>query len=184
MFPLLEHRLRENLKKACTQHVLEEIGHEVLELEACRELGVTDEDVSRFAPLPFFSAYPEVLAGIAETDPLATLLAISVAEGLPGLSSKPLVSALVKRGIYSPKLAAHQNVDEQLDHGLVTRRLVQYVPWVESETARQSVRRFLLIVDLSQLCWRQLASYADANDVPTVPVTFGMPAQKVLNTFL
>jgi hypothetical protein len=181
-YTLLQHRLRQDLRKACTQYLTEEIGHEVHELETCRQLGVQDDELAKFSPLPFFSAYPEVLGAIAETDPFAYCLAISVSEGLPG-AGKPLVSALEKRGIFGHDLAQHQSIDERLDHAMATRRIMQHVPWVESETARRSIQRFLFVVELSQLGWRQLAHYAEASELPAVPVTLGMSAQQILTTF-
>jgi hypothetical protein len=183
LYTLLENRLRRDLKKACTQYLLEEIGHEVHELDACRELGVQDEEVAQFTPLPFFAAYPEVLGAIAEMDPLACCLAISVAEGLPG-AGKPLVSSLTQRGISGPVLGYHQSIDERLDHELATRRLMQNIPWVATEAARRSIRRFLYAVELSQVGWHQVANYAEAEMLPTVPVIFGMSAQQVLSTFV
>jgi hypothetical protein len=183
LYTLLEHRLRQDLKQACTQYLLEEIGHEVHELDACRELGVGDDEVAKFTPLPFFAAYPEVLGAIAEVDPLAYCLAISVAEGLPGVG-KPLVRSSAQQGISGSAHVYHQSIDERLDHELATRRLTQHIPWIESDAARQSIQRFLYTVELSQLCWHQLANYAEAEMLPIMPVIFGMSAQQVLNTFV
>ena len=182
VYTFLTHSLRDDLKAAGTQYLTEEIGHQVHELEACRQLGLRDEDVARFAPLPFFAAYSDVLGAIAELDPLAFCLAVSVAEGLPG-AGKPIASALAARGIGGESLVAHQRIDERLDHTLVTRRLMQHIPWVGSEAARTAIQRFLFVTDLSQLCWRQLASYADTAALAPVPVVFGMSPQQVLRTF-
>ena len=98
LYAFLQNNLRADLKAEGTRYLLEEIGHEVHELEACRELGVLDQEIARFAPLPFFLAFPEVLGAVAEFDPLAFCLAVSVAEGLPG-TSKPIADALAKRGV-------------------------------------------------------------------------------------
>ena len=125
-----------------------------------------------------------MLGAIAERDPVAYCLAVSVAEGLPGCPSKPLITALAKRGIVGSGLAAHKDIDERLDHALVTRRLMQHIPWVESDAASRSIRQFLFVVELSQLCWRQLANYAEADVFSTVPVAFGMSARQVLDTFV
>jgi hypothetical protein len=182
VYGFLQHRLREELRQEGTRYLLEEVGHEVHELEACHDLGVTDQAIAGFAPLPFFAAYPDALAAIAEADPLAFTLAISVAEGLPG-GGKPIVKALTERGIAGPNLAAHQGIDEQLDHALVTRKLMQHIPWVEPEIAHLAIRRFLFIADLSQMGWRQLASYAGTPALPLVPVTLGMSPQQVLKVF-
>jgi hypothetical protein len=182
IYAFLQNNLRAELRAAGTRYLLEEIGHEVHELAACHELGVLDHEIARFAPLPFFSAYPEVLGAVAEIDPLACCLAVSVAEGLPG-TIKPIAAALAKRGVVENSLAVHQAIDERLDHTLMTRRLMQHIPWVEPASARRAVQRFLPIVELSQLCWRQLADYARVPTFPAVPTAFGMSAADVLTTF-
>jgi hypothetical protein len=181
IYAFLQNNLRADLRATGTRYLLEEIGHEVHELAACRELGVLDHEIAEFAPLPFFSAYPEVLGAVAELDPLAFCLAVSVAEGLPG-TSKPIVTALAKRGVVENSLAAHQAIDERLDHALMTRRLMRHIPWVEPASARRAAQRFLTIVELSQLCWRQLANYAQVPGFPAVPKTFGMSAADLLTT--
>jgi hypothetical protein len=178
----LQNNLRAELRATGTRYLLEEIGHEVHELAACRELGVLDDEIARFAPLPFFAAYPEVLGAVGELDPLAFCLAVSVAEGLPG-TSKPIAAALAKRGVVEDSLATHQAIDERLDHTLMTRRLMQHIPWVEPASARRAVQRFLPIVELSQLCWRQLADYAQMPALPAVPTAFGISAADLLTTF-
>jgi hypothetical protein len=178
----LQNNLRAELRATGTRYLLEEIGHEVHELAACRELGMRDDEIARFAPLPFFAAYPEVLGAIAELDPLAFCLAISVAEGLPG-TRKPIAPALVKRGLIENSLAAHQAIDGQLDHALMTRRLMQHIPWIEPAAAGRAVQRFLTVVELSQLCWRQLADYARVPAFPAVPIAFDMSAADLLTTF-
>jgi hypothetical protein len=182
LYTFLEHNLRADLRTAGTRYLLEETGHEVHELEACRELGVSDQEMARFAPLPFFSSYPDVLGAVAEIDPVAFCLAVSVAEGLPG-ASKPIAAALAKQGVVGNSLAAHQSIDESLDHALVTRRLMRHVPWVEPAAALRAIQRFLLIVELSQLCWQQLAEYGQAQAFPEVPVAFGMSGADLLATF-
>jgi hypothetical protein len=60
---------------------------------------------------------------------------------------------------------------------------MRHVPWVEPAAAQRAIQRFLLIVELSQLCWQQLANYAQAHTFPAVPVAFGMSAADLLATF-
>jgi hypothetical protein len=182
VYAFLGQDLRPELRMAGTHYLQEEIGHEVHELEACRDLGVPDHAIAQFAPLPFFAAYPDVLGAIAEIDPLAFLLSISVAEGLPG-AGKPLAAALASKGIVGASLTAHQGIDERLDHALMTRRLMRHVPWVEPSQAQRAISRFLFVVELSQLGWRQLANYAEATARPEVPVSFGLSARDLLMTF-
>jgi hypothetical protein len=181
IYAFLQNDLRADLRAAGTSYLLEEIGHEVHELAACRELGVLDDEIALFAPLPFFSAYPEVLGALAELDPLAFCLAVTVAEGLPG-TTKPIAAALAKRGVIENSLAAHQAINERLDHTLMTRRLMRHVPWVGPASARRAIQRFLSIVELSNLCWRQLANYARVPQLPAVPLAFGISAADLLTT--
>jgi hypothetical protein len=176
----LRYRLRNSIRAVGFRYLLEEYGHEVHELDACRELGVSESRVKSFAPLPFFVAYPEILGLIAETDPLAFCLAITVAEGLPG-TNKPIVDALAAQGICGESLSSHQNIDVELNHTLFTRRLLCEVPWVEADTARNAIHKFLFMVELSQLAWSQLACYVQANEPPLVPEAFSLSHLDILS---
>jgi hypothetical protein len=176
----LRYRLRDSVRAVGFRYLFEEYGHEVHELEACRELGVPESAVRTFAPFPFFVAYPEILGLIAETDPLAFCLSITVAEGLPG-ANKPIVDALAAQGISGESLSAHQDIDVKLDHALFTRRLLREVPWIETTIARNAIRGFLYLVELSQLAWGQLACYAKATTHPLVPKAFGLTPSDILS---
>jgi hypothetical protein len=176
----LRFRLRDPVRAIGFRYLFEEYGHEVYELNACRELGVPESKVLTFAPFPFFVAYPEILGLIAETDPLAFCLSITVAEGLPGVS-KPIVDALAAQGICGESLSSHQEIDLKLDHALFTRKLLHKVPWIETMVARNAIRRFLFLVELSQLAWQQLARYAEATVHPLPPETFGLTPRDVLS---
>jgi hypothetical protein len=60
---------------------------------------------------------------------------------------------------------------------------MRHVPWVEPSQAQRAIRRFLFVVELSQLGWRQLSNYAEATARPEVPVSFGLSARDLLMTF-
>ena len=176
----LRYRLRNPLRDLGFRYLMEEYGHEIHELEACLDLGLREDEVREFAPLPYFLAYPEVLGFIAQIDPLAFCLSVTVAEGLPG-TTKPIVRALAAKGVTSPNLAAHQEIDVKLDHTLFTRRFLQTIPWVESEVARRSIERFLFVLELSQLCWSQVVRYVEHARVELVPREFDLTPAEVLS---
>jgi hypothetical protein len=175
----LRHQMRAPLKATGWRYLMEEYGHEVHELRACLHLGVTDAEMADFSPLPFFSAYPDILSLIAEEDPLAFCLSVTIAEGLPG-TTKPIADALQKSGLSAESLTAHQDIDEALDHSLYTRRFLQHVPWIAGPAAERAIRRFLFLLELSQSCWSELAWYVASPTLPVVPRALGLSPREVL----
>lgn len=178
---LCRNRLDESLHAVARRYLAEELGHEVHELNTCIELGLTTADVRRFAPFPFFAAYPDILGCLAERNPVAFCLAVTVAEGMPG-AGKELPRALARAAVDAPSLAAHSAIDVRLDHGMFTRRFFAEIPWVPSDLARSAIRDFLFVVELSQRGWRQLAAYASST-LPVVSLPFGMTPQEVITSW-
>lgn len=175
----VRYRVKEPLRQVSMQYLIEEIGHETYELKACRSLGISDEDVFACAPLSSFVAYPEILALLAETDPLAFCLSITVAEGLPG-TAKPIAGELAEHDISGEELKAHQTVDELLDHSVFTRRFLSQFRWIDGKSAARAIERFLFIAEVSQMCWFELDKYVRAADVPIIPMAFSLnPAQAI-----
>jgi hypothetical protein len=174
----LRNRLNESLHAVGRRYLAEELGHEVHELDTCIELGLTAADVRRFAPFPFFAAYPQILGCLAERNPIAFCLAVTIAEGMPGVE-KELSRALATSGIEAPSFSAHSAIDVQLDHGMFTRRFLGEIPWVPSELALSALSDFLFVVELSQYGWRQLAAYS-ATSLPVTSLPFAMTPEEVI----
>ena len=170
---LLRWRLRPGLRQVAFSYLLEEQGHEVHERAACRSLGLSDEEIDLFAPLPFFEVYCDVLCDIAERDPLGFLMSVIAAEGMPG-QRKPLAGLLARQGMDDPSIAAHTDLDEQLDHSQFPRSLLRQVPWVGEVEARAALSSCLFAIEISQAAWRQLAAWASDTKLPSVPEPFAL----------
>jgi hypothetical protein len=139
-----------------------ELGHETHEREACLRLGLGDPDIDRFLPTPLTGAYVDVLAHCAEVDPVAFLLCITFAEGLPG-TVKRLPSQLeAALGEAPGALDGHAVLDASLDHGQMARRLATLAGHVDALEGAQAMERFHDVLGLSQAAWRQVASAAAA----------------------
>lgn len=171
----LRYRLHEPVRSVGFRYLSEEQGHEVHELAACLELGLSEQDVREFAPFPLFMSYPEVLGLLAEGDPLSFCLAVTVAEGLPG-TDKPLARALAASGVRADSLASHSDIDIVLDHAQFTRRLLSEVPWVTPAAAARAIANLLFVVELSQLAWVQIARYSQRSDLAVTPRAFSLSA--------
>ena len=176
----LRYRLREPIRDVGFRYLWEEQGHEVHELEACLQLGLTAVDVGDFAPFPLFMAYPEVLGLYAEANPLTFGLAITVAEGMPG-TNKPIAQALDAQGVRGESLSTHQQIDIDLDHEQFTRRLLHHIPWIEADVAADALEDFLFVVELSQLAWWQIANYSIIRNLPRAPKAFALSPEQVLS---
>ena len=175
---LLRFRLGADLRSLVLQYLREEMGHEIHESETCRELGISEEDLSCFAPLAGFAAYPELLGDLAERRPLSFLLTMTVAEGLPG-SGRRLTERLAEAGVAASALTAHDEIDEQLDHEMVTRTMLSRLDWVAGSAATGAIADFLGIVELAYMAWHTLSRYVAAG-LPDSPRAFGLTPDLVL----
>lgn len=171
----LAHGLRRDVRALGYRYFFEEYGHDAHEREAARALGLSDEQIETFAPLPLLGAYPELLAAYAARDPLAFCLCITVAEGLPH-SAK--AARLVRAPGFEAELTAHAQIDVELDHASFTRRLLSLVPAVGDEAYRVALRRFLIVLELSQRAWAALARYAGSGG-PVPPPPFATSAREL-----
>lgn len=174
---LLRFRLGAGLRDLAARYLREEMGHEVHEAHTCRELGVTDPDLAEFAPLAWFAAYPELLGDLAERRPLSFLLAMTVAEGLPG-SGRRLTELLVEHRDGGDDLVAHDEIDRQLNHEMVTRTFLSQLDWVSGPSACEAIADLLRIVELAHAGWQMLSRYVAAG-LPVTPRPFGMTADVV-----
>jgi hypothetical protein len=174
----LRFRLRGPLRRVGFEYLLEEYGHEVHELEACRHLGLKDEEIDRFAAMPLFEVYPDILAYLAEIDPLALCFCVAIAEGLPG-EKKPLPDLLAARGLQDPSFAAHAELDVDLNHSRFPRQLLGTIPWLTGSGAVASLRHFLFVLEMSQLGWKYVARYAEDAALPLVPTAFGLSPESM-----
>jgi hypothetical protein len=157
------------------------MGHELHELRMCHALGVTSSDLARFAPLALLAACPELLGVWAERRPLSFLLAMTIAEGLPGSGARlpeRLAERLAADGIDTTTITAHDDMDQQLNHEMVTRTLLAQLDWVTGAAAAEATSDLLLLIEIAHAGWQILSRYVAAG-LPTTPRPFAMTADVV-----
>jgi hypothetical protein len=170
---------RASLLAAGFRYLVDEVGHDIHEREACIALGIADSDIELFSPLPLFCTYPLLLDILAQEDPLSFCLCVMLSEGLPG-TRKPILDRLRRRGLDHPVFKAHQEIDEDHDHSLICRGLVAAYPYVSAERARLSIHRFLAAAEFSQRCWVEVAAYSMSADLPLVPRAFSLDKSVII----
>ncbi|ETZ22829.1 hypothetical protein [Pedobacter sp. V48] len=170
----LRPQLNRKTKIIGFDYLLEEIGHDAHEREACILLGLTEEQIDTFAPLPFFTVYADIIGYLSEKSPLTFCMAILVAEGMPG-EKKKIADALANQGIDHEELAVHTELDLSLNHTYYPRKMMSSFPWISGQNRVDATRNFLFILELSQLCWKQLARYAANEKLNDVPLAFKIP---------
>jgi len=158
LLPLLRLKSSPGLRTRLRGYFIEELGHEEHELEACAQLGPSRADILELVPVPFMAAYVDVLAHLAEADPTAFLLCITIAEGLPG-STKSLPDELAA-ALGGAALSKHAAIDAALDHSFKARELAFDWHPVPRAEGREALRRFASILALTQQAWRQVAAAA------------------------
>jgi len=170
----LAHRLRRDIRKLGYQYFFEEYGHEVHEREAVQALGIDNDKVESFSPLPLIGAYSELISAYAATDPLTFCLLLIASEGLPN-TPKAATLALSAIASTDERLATHAELDVRLDHTSMARRLLSRVPSISEAAYCLALRRFLTTLEVSQRGWISIAKYAGI-DAPVAPAAFGVPA--------
>jgi len=151
------------------------------ERDACLRLGLTDDDMERFVPLPFFAVYTDLLSCIAEIDPLGFCFSLVVSEELPG-TCKPIAAALAARGFTAGELQSHTQIDIERDHTSFARRLARQWPSVSPDRFATAARHMLFMVEVSTAARDQLMSYClsgKARDM--APAVFSLRPDDVLS---
>jgi hypothetical protein len=169
---LLHHRLGLEMRELVTRYLVEEAGHEVHEVEACRSLGVDEAELAEFAPLAWFAVHPDVLTDLAVLRPVSFLVSVTVAEGFPH-GARRVSEMLHNGGDQDPTLTQHDFLDRDLAHEGVTRTLLGAISWVDADVARQAIADFLLVTELTHAGWQQLANYVAA-ELPATPRAFAI----------
>jgi len=175
----LRSPLRPGLKAEGTRYLLEEVGHDEHEKEACLSLGLSEAEIMSFAPLPYFHAYVEILDYVATADPLAFCMSVAVAEGMPG-QRKRLADAITAAGYGDEALQVHTDLDMALEHSRFPRLLISQVPWTGERELLDALRIFLVVLEVSQLAWVELANFAsDVRELLT-PKAFMFPPERMV----
>lgn len=178
----LQYRMRTSLRNVGFQYLLEEIGHDVHEKEACIRLGLTENDILKFSPLSFFEVYSEIIAYLSELVPLSFCLSVIVAEGMPG-QKKIITDKLAAQGIDDPDLAIHTELDLELNHTYYPRELMKNIRWISGKERLEAIQNFLFVLELSQLGWTQIARYAANSKLPLVPIAFQATPEMIINNY-
>ena len=175
----LRNQLPEALRRVGYEYLLEEVGHDAHEKDACIKVGLTEDDIAAFSPLPLFYAYPDVLSYFAEIQPVSFCLCVAIAEGLPG-QKKMIADALSVKGFSDPDLAVHTELDLELNHSYYPRKLMSKVLWIDASVRYSCFQNFLFTLEMSQFAWRQLANYSE-HAVHEVPKAFEMSPAEVIS---
>jgi len=167
--PLLRLRVGAEARSLFRAYYAEELGHEEHERAACRAVGLSDAQIDESTLPPLMGAYLDVMAYLAEIDPLPFCLCVIVAEGLPGRRKtlpEKIAHALGETGL---DLGAHVEIDEALNHGQMARRLVRTFGTVGAADGTRALSRFLDVLYMSQAAWRELGVWSTAGLAPRVP---------------
>jgi len=184
ILPMLGKRLRSSLRDGLFSYYAEEVGHEAFELDTCLALGLDRDAVVSAVPLPAFTAYLDVFAHVAEVDPVGFLVSVMVTEGLPGTRT-PVNDLLEAAGALDGTPAAeimrrHEEVNVELDHTTLARRLLAAVNSVAPATQRRALDHMLLLLELNFRAWEDLHRYYTNAAVPPLHGAFGTPPDQLV----
>ncbi len=164
LLPVLARNPAAPLRAVLWQYLREELGHEDYELAACMRLGLSEAHVRASVPLPAFSAFHRLMAHAAAAHPIAWVMALPLAEGLPN-ERKPLPELLARYGLQDASLSAHVALDQAMDHGWMARRIAAGMGSVDAREWRHAATLVAAIWIATRLGWEQVvARFGGARD--------------------
>lgn len=146
------------LRRLVWRYLQEELGHEQFEMDACRSLGLSEDQVQSNVPLPAFSAFHRVIACSSGADVLSWMLAIPLAEGLP-YELKPLPTFMSGLGLQDARLSAHVALDDSMDHAWIPRKMLHQYSSLKVDEWRTAMRKVGLVWLLTRTGWDQLVAH-------------------------
>ncbi len=160
---ILPKRLNTPLRKKAFQYYAEELGHDVLEYQSCRELGLTDAQIQHAQPLPLHYAYVDVFTQLGELDPVGYAVSILVTEGMLGVES-PLDEPYKRLVGEFRALDKHILLNEKYHHTSIPRLFMAEVKSVSPATQRLAVSYMLLVLELNYRAWDDLLDHYQHGD--------------------
>jgi hypothetical protein len=158
------------LRRLVWRYLQEELGHEQYEMDACRSLGLSEDDVRSNVALPAFSAFHRVIACTSGADVLSWMLSIPLAEGLP-YEVKPLPSFIGGLGLQDARLSAHVALDSAMDHAWIPRKMLHQFSSLEVDEWRTAMRKVGLVWALARAGWDQLVAHFGESKGSTIAIS-------------
>jgi hypothetical protein len=157
VLPVLTRNSASSVRALVWRYLQEELGHEDYELAACLRLGLRDREIRANVPLPAFSVFHRLMAHAAALHPVVWLMALPLAEGLPG-ERKPLPGVLARDGLQDAAFGAHVEADMNMDHAWMARRIAALLGPLDAATFRQAARLTATAWTLTRQGWEQVVT--------------------------
>ncbi len=155
---ILPKRLNPALRARAFRYYTEEVGHDVLEYQSCRELGLTDEQIQTTQPLPLHYAYVDVFTQLGVVDPVAYAVSIFITEGVLG-AVNPLDEPYKRLVGQFLALDKHILLNEKYHHTSIPRLFMADVKSVSPATQRLAMSFMMLVMELNYRAWDDLLAH-------------------------
>ncbi len=179
---LLPRRLNASLRTKAFRYYAEEVGHDALEYQSCRELGLSEEQIKGAQPLPLHYAYVDVFTQLGMMDPVAYIVSIFITEGVLGADS-PLDEPYKRLVGEFMSLDKHILLNEKYHHTSIPRLMMAEVKTVSPAVQRLAMGYMLLVLELNYRAWDDLLAYYRRGEqrffrvLPKVPPPSMTPAR-------
>lgn len=161
---LLPRRLNAALRAKAFRYYAEEVGHDALEYQSCRELGLSEEQIKGAQPLPLHYAYVDVFTQLGMMDPVAYIVSIFITEGSLGVDS-PLDEPYKRLVGEFMSLDKHILLNEKYHHTSIPRLMMAEVKAVSPAVQRLAMGYMLLVLELNYRAWDDLLAYYRRGDL-------------------
>lgn len=165
--PLLGMRLAPPLRAQVFRYFNEEYGHEALEANTCKALGIDESELKRSVPLPLHTAFVDLLTLVATHDPIAAFGAVIFMEGMFGSPPGTSTRLCDRLGIDADLRAAickHDELNLMLHHNSLSRTLFEPIGAIGSAEQSAVSRQMLFLLELNRRAWDEVATFYGPQD--------------------
>lgn len=160
---ILPKRLNHEMREKAFRYYKEEVGHDVLEYDSCKELGLSEEQIDGTEPLPLHYAYVDVFTQLGVIDPVTYATSIFVTEGIIGVES-PLDNAYRKIIGDFMALDKHILLNEKYHHTSIPRLFMADVKAISPAVQRLAMNYMVLMLELNYRAWDDLLDFYHHRD--------------------
>jgi hypothetical protein len=170
--PALAHTAPRRTERILQQFLASELGHDRMLLESLAAAGIQERDLEYVMPLPSTFALISALGVFAAQDPLSFKAVLFVYEEADDRFNRAFVRCCERAGLppaFSGPIARHAAVNEEYDHGDISRQLMEDVPYVSPEEQQVVVKHVVIVIETLIKMEREILDhYSRPGSLPAV----------------
>ncbi|GAB1786775.1 iron-containing redox enzyme family protein [Priestia aryabhattai] len=168
LMPSTMFQLSPQIKQELREFAMEEFNHDRIMVKALESVGISKEDAYNHIPLPSTAALINLLNFWSHHDPLSYMASLFIFEeasdGNEYLESLKMYDLPEN---YIKPMYDHSDVNEDGDHGAISRNLLKHVEYVSLDDQKRVIKNMKLLINTVYAFYDDLVDkYYENEDLP------------------